>query len=72
MIKDEKAMTQDEQKQFILNFILDWTGSKERALEWYETTVIPALNKTAQKAVIDGDFEAMKKYLEHIEQGGFA
>ncbi|MFT6833985.1 MAG: hypothetical protein ACJA0H_000011 [Francisellaceae bacterium] len=65
-------MTQEEQKQFILSFILDWAGSKEAALKWYESETISSLNKTAQEAVDDGDFEAIKEYLEHIEQGGFA
>jgi hypothetical protein len=65
-------MTQEEQKQFILNFILDWAGSKDAALKWYESEVIPSLNKTAQEAVDNGCFEAIKVYLQHIEQGGFA
>jgi hypothetical protein len=65
-------MTQEEQKQFILSFILVWAGSKEAALKWYESEVIPSINKTAQEAVNNGDFEAIKEYLEHIEQGGFA
>ncbi len=65
-------MTQEEQKQFVLNFILDWAGSKEAALKWYEAEVIPALNKTAQEAVNNGGFDAIKEYLKHIEEGGFA
>ena len=65
-------MTQEEQKQFVLSFIIDWAGSKEAALEWYESEVIPALNTTAQEAVNNGCFEAIKEYLEHIEQGGFS
>ena len=65
-------MTRKEQKKFILNYIINWAGSKEAALAWYESEVIPALNKTAQEAVNNGDFEAVKEYLEHIKQGGFA
>lgn len=65
-------MTQEEQKQFILNFILDWADSKEAALKWYESETISSLNKTAQEAINNGGFEAVKEYLEHIEQGGFA
>ena len=65
-------MTEQEQKEFIINFVQDWAGSKKAALQWYELEVIPALNKTSQQAVDDGGFEAVKQYLEHIEQGGFA
>ena len=65
-------MTRKEQKKFILNYIINWAGSKEAALKWYESEVIPSLNKTTKEAVDDGDFEAIKEYLEHIEQGGFA
>tara|TARA_R110000737_G_scaffold352273_1_gene397577 strand:- start:11459 stop:11656 length:198 start_codon:yes stop_codon:yes gene_type:complete len=65
-------MTQEEQKQFVLSFILDWAGSKEAALQWYESEIIPALNKTAEEVIDNGGFEAIKEYLEHIGQGGFA
>jgi hypothetical protein len=65
-------MTEQEQKEFILNFVQDWAGSKQAALIWYESEVISALNKTVQQAVDGGDFEAVKHYLKHIEQGGFA
>jgi len=65
-------MTKQEQKEFIINVVKDWTGSKKSALKWYESEVIPSLNKTSQQAVDDRDFEAVKQYLENIEQGGFA
>ncbi len=65
-------MTQEEQKQFVLSFIQQWAGSKAAALKWYESEVIPSFNKTAQEVIDNGGFEAMKKYLEHIKQGGFA
>lgn len=65
-------MTQAEQKEFILNFVQDWAGSKQEALKWYESEVIPALNKTSRQAVDDDDFESVKRYLEHINEGGFS
>jgi len=71
-ISEYLVMTRKEQKKFILNYIINWAGSKEAALKWYESEVIPSLNKTTKEAVDDGDFEAIKEYLEHIEQGGFA
>ena len=46
--------------------------SKQAAFKWYESEIIPALNKTAQDTVDYGDFEAVKQYLEHISEGGFA
>jgi hypothetical protein len=66
------VMTPTEQKIYILNFIKEWAGSKQAALQWYESEIIPALNKTAQDTVDGGDFEAVKQYLEHISEGGFA
>jgi hypothetical protein len=65
-------MTKEEQKNFVLSFIHGWAGSKEFTSEWYESEIIPALNKTAKQAVDSGDFEAVKQYLEHIQYGGFA
>jgi hypothetical protein len=65
-------MTPEEQKEYILDFVLDWAGSKIAALKWYESEVISALNKTAQQTIDAGDFETVKQYLEHIENGGFA
>jgi hypothetical protein len=65
-------MTQKEQKEYVLNYVQDWAGSKQAALKWYEFEVIPALNKTAQQAVEANDFESVKIYLEHINEGGFA
>jgi hypothetical protein len=32
-------MTEQEQKEFILNFVQDWAGSKQAALIWYESEV---------------------------------
>jgi hypothetical protein len=65
-------MTQDEQKEYIFDFIQRWTTSQQSSLEWYKSEIIPALNKTAQEAVDSGDFEALKRYLEHIDKGGFS
>jgi hypothetical protein len=65
-------MTQLEQEKYILDYVQDWAGSKQAALKWYEFEVIPALNKTAQQAVEAKDFESVKRYLEHINEGGFA
>lgn len=65
-------MTQQEQEQYILDYVQDWAGSKQAALKWYKFEFIQALNRTAQQAVEANDFETVKKYLEHINEGGFA
>ena len=65
-------MTQEEQKEYILDYIQGWVGSKQDAHKWYEAEVIPALNKTAKQAVIEGEFEVVKKHLNQIDEGGFA
>ena len=65
-------MTEQDQKDFILNFIQGWVDSKQDALMWYESEVIHTLNKTAQQVINTDDFEAVKTYLEHIKQGAFA
>lgn len=65
-------MTSEAQEKFVLSFVQEWAGSNELALKWYETEIIPALNKTAKQAVNGGDFEAVKQYLEHIRNDGFA
>ncbi len=65
-------MTQEDQEKYILDFINGWVCSKKDALNWYETEVIPALNKTANQAVTEGEFDLVKRYLKHIDKGGFA
>jgi hypothetical protein len=65
-------MTPAEQNKFILDLVQDWAGSKQAALNWCESETIPALNKTVQQAIDAGDFESVKRYLEHIKEGGFA
>jgi hypothetical protein len=55
-----------------LDYVQDWAGSKQAALKWYGSEIIPALNKTAQQTVNAGDFESVKRYLDHIDEGGFA
>jgi hypothetical protein len=65
-------MTRKEQEEYILNFVQGWTISKQASLNWYKNEVIPALNKTAQEEVENGGFEAVKRYLKHIDKGGFS
>mgnify|MGYP003384847809 FL=1 len=65
-------MTPKEQEKFVLDYIKNWVNSEAKALRWYQENHIPSLNMTAQEAVKKGRFNAVKKYLEHINLGGFA
>ncbi len=67
-----RLMISDKQKEFVLSFIHEWAGSQESALIWYESEIIPSLNKTAKQAVDGGEFEAVRQYLEHIQYDGFS
>ncbi|WP_157825824.1 hypothetical protein [Colwellia sp. Bg11-28] len=67
-----RLIISDKQKEFVLSFIHEWAGSQESALKWYESEIIPSLNKTAKQAVDGGEFEAVRQYLEHIRDDGFA
>ena len=64
-------MTPKEQEHFVLDYIKNWVSSEEEALSWYRENHISSLNMTAQEAVKNGKFVALKKYLEHINLGGF-
>jgi len=59
------------QKEFILSLVLEWAGSTESALSWYENEVIPALGMTPLQAVECGEYRGVLKYLEHISLGGY-
>jgi len=65
-------ITRKEQEEYILDFIQGWTNSEQASVNWYKNEIIPALNKTPFEAVNSGDFEAVKRYLEHIDKDGFA
>lgn len=61
-----------QQKQFVINFVLDWAGSSKNAERWYQKEFIPALNMTPMQAVETGNFVSLKVYLEGIKLGGYA
>jgi len=65
-------MTPQEQEHFVLEYIKNWVSSEEEALSWYRENHISSLNMTAQEAVKNDKFVTLKKYLEHINLGGFA
>lgn len=65
-------MNHIEQKSHILKRVEVWAGSEEKALSWYMTEIIPAINCTANEAVESDNFEALNEYIDIIEIGGFA
>ncbi|MCL1068000.1 hypothetical protein L2735_14490 [Shewanella olleyana] len=60
------------QKEFILSLVLEWAGSTENAINWYESQMIPALGMTPQRAVECGNYNLVLKYLEGVSLGGYA
>jgi hypothetical protein len=55
-----------------LSLIVDWAGSEESALKWYETEVIPALGTTAHQFVNQVSYNELLGYLKVIRKGVFA
>jgi hypothetical protein len=53
--------------------ITPWAGSEEQAKAWFSTYPIPAFGgKTAEEIVAEGKIGAVKQYIEHIADGGYA
>lgn len=57
----------------IVSRISAWAGGKEQAMAWYRAQPIAAFGgRTAESLVKDGQAGALRDYLDHIAQGGFA
>lgn len=60
-------------KENVLKRVMGWGCSREQAITWYQTEPIPAFGgQTAEMIVNAGKVEAVEKYLESVEYGGFA
>lgn len=69
------AKTQFRVKEMleIVSRIAAWAGGKEHAMAWYRAQPIAAFGgRTAESLVKDGKATAVRDYLDHIAQGGFA
>ncbi|WP_407650113.1 antitoxin Xre/MbcA/ParS toxin-binding domain-containing protein [Halomonas rhizosphaerae] len=59
--------------EVILHRVEAWAGSRSAAEQWYRETPIPSLGSlTAQQLVDKGRVAEVLRYLERIEQGGYA
>lgn len=57
----------------ILARIGDWAGGDARAMAWYRSQPIPALDgRTAEALVKSGQAGAVRDYLDHMALGGYA
>jgi hypothetical protein len=57
----------------IISRVSAWAGGKEQAMAWYRAQPIAAFGgRTAESLVKDGQAGALRDYLDHIAQGGFA
>jgi DNA-binding XRE family transcriptional regulator len=71
----EAPKTQSRLKEMleIVSRVTDWAGGKEQAMAWYRAQPIAAFGgRTAESLVKDGQAGALRDYLDHIAQGGFA
>jgi Protein of unknown function (DUF2384) len=57
----------------IIARVSDWAGGQRRAMAWYRAQPIAAFGgRTAEALVKDGKAGALRDYLDHLAQGGFA
>ena len=57
----------------VINHVLPWSDNCQQAYNWYRKEPIPSLgNITAMELVKQGKYNAVTKYLERIEKGGFS
>jgi hypothetical protein len=57
----------------IIARVSDWAGGQQRAMAWYRAQPIAAFGgRTAEALVKDGKAGALRDYLDHLAQGGFA
>ena len=71
----EAPKTQSRLKEMleIISRVSSWAGGKEQAMAWYRAQPIAAFGgRTAEALVKDGHAGALRDYLDHIAQGGFA
>jgi hypothetical protein len=57
----------------VIDVILPWSGSRERALAWYRSQPIPAFgDQTAEELVREGRAGHLLSYLAGLSVGGYA
>ncbi|QGM48124.1 antitoxin Xre/MbcA/ParS toxin-binding domain-containing protein [Methylocystis heyeri] len=71
----EAPKTQARLKEMleVVSRVSDWAGGKSQAMAWYRAQPIAAFGgRTAESLVKEGQAGALRDYLDHIAQGGFA
>jgi hypothetical protein len=69
------AKTQSRMKEMleIVARVADWAGGAQQAMTWYRAEPLPAFGgRTAEALVKDGRAGAVRDFLDHVAQGGFA
>jgi hypothetical protein len=68
-----KTQTRLKEMLEIISRVADWAGGKDQAMAWYRAQPIAAFGgRTAESLVKEGRATAVRDYLDHIAQGGFA
>jgi hypothetical protein len=65
-------MNSKDQKQFILDEVLEWAGNEEKALNWYHNEILPAFQLTPEQIIKRNKFSVLKRYIESIRLGGYS
>ena len=72
-LKAPKTQSRLKEMLEIVLRVSSWAGGKEQAVAWYRAQPIAAFGgRTAEALVKDGQAGALRDYLDHIAQGGFA
>lgn len=69
------AKTQSRLREMleIVGRVSVWAGGKDQAMAWYRAQPIAAFgDRTAEALVKSGQAAAVRDYLDHLAQGGFA
>ncbi len=57
----------------VINRILPWTGNEFHAYAWYRSEGLPEFGGlTAEQLVKQGRMEAVRAYLNHVSESGYA
>lgn len=68
-----KAQQQLRNCTEVINRVLPWTGNSFHAYAWYRSESLPEFGGlTAEQLVKQGRIEAVRKYLNHASEGGYA
>lgn len=65
-------MEHDLEKKSIIDKVLPWCVDSMEAEIWYNNAILPSLGSTAHEMVKRGRYTVVLKYIEAMEDGGFA